>query len=213
MRLGLSQSFGWAEIEALLGFELLGSARRSGGSSITAGDTLAGIVQESWGFRPASTRTVTFRWGLRPGWAADMIGSARAEKYCGDRPTYWASFRRCLLPASGLVAWGRRPMSLVSPRGTPWLIAGLHHRQDRGGGRGPQDHCVLLTVPSSEALRGTSARQPWILPAEVAPAWLDAGRNRKTFRALARALPASEMVGGWGRGEEGRAPQQIALFA
>src|SRR5947209_3944262 len=60
---------------------------------------------------PAGPELVRLRWGLVPGWAADLgIGNrllnARAETVA-DKPAFRAAFsrRRCLVPADGFYEW------------------------------------------------------------------------------------------------------------
>ncbi len=124
------------------------------------------------------------RWGLIPSWADDeRIGSrminARAET-AATKPSFRSAFRRrrCLVPADGFFEWkklsgrGKQPYYITRPDGTPFALAGLWERWEKGP-NGPIESCTILTTAANQQLAQLHDRMPVILPEEAFDIWLD----------------------------------------
>ena len=139
------------------------------------------------------------RWGLVPGWAADVAVGARMinarVESVHERPAFREALqrRRCLVPADGFYEWqgragARRPFHLALPKGGLFGMAGLHARWHGEGGE-VVDSFAVLTRPAQGAVAALHDRMPVILDPAGYAAWLDP--RAKDPAALLGALPAA----------------------
>jgi putative SOS response-associated peptidase YedK len=136
------------------------------------------------------------RWGLVPGWAADVsVGAgminARVESVL-ERPAFRDAVqrRRCLVPADGFYEWqgragARRPFHLALPGGL-FGMAGLYARWHGEGGE-VVDSFTVLTRPAQGAVSALHDRMPLIVDPAGYAAWLDP--EAKDPAALLAGLP------------------------
>jgi putative SOS response-associated peptidase YedK len=137
------------------------------------------------------------RWGLVPGWAADVSAGARMinarVETVRERPAFRDALqrRRCLVPADGFYEWhgsaaARRPFHLALPEGDLFAMAGLYARWHGEGGE-VVDSFTVLTRPAEGAVRALHDRMPWIVDPAGYGAWLDP--EAKDPAALLQTLP------------------------
>lgn len=135
------------------------------------------------------------RWGLVPSWAKDVaVGSrmfnARAESVA-DKPAFKRSLtsRRCLVLADGYYEWRkdevpgqskpRRVPHYIHPSdGAPIAFAGLYAwwRDPTKDDDDPERWLLsttIVTAPARDGLEQIHDREPAMLTADVAQAWLD----------------------------------------
>ena len=148
----------------------------------------------------AALRMEKRHWGLVPRWARDDSFSAinaRAET-AATKPSFREAFRgsRGLLPVSGWYEWqGQRrpkqPYHVRSANGGMLLLAVLCEPA-RPGGRYGKTFSVLTTAPQATIAR-IHDRQPTIIDAGDAAAWLDASTPSNVVTALARRNGGGEL--------------------
>lgn len=146
---------------------------------------------------PAARQLRTVRWGLVPGWAADLSVGARMvnarSESAATKPAFRRAFRqrRCLLPADGYYEWSTPAGATGSGRGSgrqPWFVrpadgsllamAGLFEIwRDPAL---PPDHpdpfvwtCTVLTTAATQDLAHVHDRMPLTVPLDLRDAWLD----------------------------------------
>ena len=132
-------------------------------------------------------------WGLVPRWARDdsfAAINARAET-ADTKPSFREAFRsgRGLLPVSGWYEWqGQRrpkqPYHVRSAAGGVLLLAVLCEPA-RPGGRYGKTFSVVTTTPQP-AIASVHDRQPAIIDADDAAAWLDRSTSTAVVSRLAR---------------------------
>lgn len=137
------------------------------------------------------------RWGLVPGWAADVSAGARMinarVESVHERPAFRDALqrRRCLVPADGFYEWqgragSRRPFHLALPDGGLFAMAGLYARWQGAGGE-VVDSFTVLTGPAQGAVTALHDRMPVIVDPAGYAAWLDP--EAKDPAALLEGLP------------------------
>ena len=211
-----------SELQALSAPSLEPCGERLPRGNTRVGGAMAALLQTGR-FRGTS-RVVAMEWGVRPSWIDTELSAARAEKYTADRPTWWSGFRRCAVPARGLVL-GNGDARLYVDRvdGLLLWVPGLYRVEDLGPGRSYGERGVLLTLPThSKGAEGLSNRRPALLDAADLGEWLDSTCDRRDLGALLR-LPegfAGVRVRRYTQGIERPndrgagpiIPEQIALF-
>ena len=123
-------------------------------------------------------------WGLVPAWARDRaIGSrlvnARVETL-RDKPSFRVAFRkrRCLVVADSYYEWraegrGKQPYLIEATDGAPFGMSGLWESWLDPATRAVLESCVIITRPSTGAVREVHERMPAIVAREHYAAWLD----------------------------------------
>jgi len=126
------------------------------------------------------------RFGLVPGWAADVrvgakLVNARAETVA-EKPSFRAAFRqrRCLVPAESWYEWldtarGKQIHRIARADGISLTFAGLWERwQAPRSGAAPVDSFAIVTTEATPELAEMNDRMPVILEDDAADAWLHA---------------------------------------
>lgn len=156
---------------------------------------------------PGDSRRLTLlRWGLVPSWAkspdiGNRMINARAETVA-DKPAYRSSFRRrrCLVVADGFYEWQRtggpkQPFLFRLAGGSPFAMAGLWDRWDKGEGEALETFTVLTTAPN-DLVQPVHRRMPVILPPTAFEDWLDPElEDRERLLAHLQPLPSDQMEG------------------
>jgi putative SOS response-associated peptidase YedK len=191
--------------------------------NIAPGSDVA-VIRQS----PQGTRGLDLlRWGLVPHWASEpgmaaQLATARVESIA-EQPSFRHAYQRsrCLLPASGYVAWHqqddvKQPYYVSLKSGAPMAIAGLWESWKAPDGSLLRSTCIVTTAANS-LLASRHERMPVIVGAADWCAWLD-GPTARLERLLAPYPAATLQVWpvrrriGWARGQEAEliAPWPIA---
>ena len=152
------------------------------------------------------------RWWLVPSWAKApdtryAMFNARSETLARS-PAFRGPFRqrRCIVPVSGFYEWlrdddGRKQPWLLGPEKADGVrLAGLWDRWERG--EESLESFTIVTTGAASKLRWLHPRQPVILTADEADAWLAADADTEHLAALCaprlavplRASPLSTQV-------------------
>ena len=138
-----------------------------------------------------------FRWGLVPGWAADLATgnsmiNARSESLREKRSFKGPlAARRCLILADGYYEWQKtdsgkkRPYWIHRAGGGLFYLAGLWEVNTKATGH-PVVTCTIITTAASEDLQHLHDRMPVVLVDDRADRWLEADCD---------ATEAHEMLG------------------
>ncbi len=127
--------------------------------------------------------------------------NARAETVA-DKPAYRSSFRRrrCLVVADGFYEWQRtggpkQPFLFRLAGRSPFAMAGLWDRWDKGEGEALETFTVLTTAPN-DLVQPVHQRMPVILPPTAFEEWLDPElEDRERLLAHLQPLPSDHMEG------------------
>jgi putative SOS response-associated peptidase YedK len=119
-------------------------------------------------------------WGTQPEWAKSPLINAQAEKYTKAGRSFWSTFGRCVIPASGFYEWkampgpgagrgqrAKQPM-YISVREAPCLFAGLYRVDEQR-----RHSCVIMTTRPNELMADIHHRMPAILRLEDRDMWFD----------------------------------------
>ena len=147
------------------------------------------------------------RWWLTPSWAKEMstkyaMFNAKAETLA-TKPAFAKSFRhrRCVVPVSGFYEWSRVALlhsdlagshtepqklpHLVRPTDTAGLLlAGVWDRWQDPQSAAVVESFAIVTTAATSAMQVLHHRQPVILDAAGAQAWLDGNTKMEELQAL-----------------------------
>ncbi|HZD67120.1 MAG TPA: SOS response-associated peptidase [Acidimicrobiales bacterium] len=174
-----------------------------------------GTVAPSWNVAPTRDvhavtgeegrrRLEVLGWGLVPPWsrnpsAAAKLINARAETV-HERPVFQPAFRsrRCLISATGVYEWRRRPggtgrpepFYFARPDGDVLALAGIWEAWSDPTGR-PRRTCAIITGPAGPVMGAVHGRAPVVLTDEAWDDWLDPTMGSSGARLVLEAAMAA----------------------
>jgi putative SOS response-associated peptidase YedK len=183
----------WPELHYVLGGELTGDAALlKKRFNIAPTQAINAVIEVDGAYRLGA-----MYWGVQPEWASRPIINATAEKYLSSGKNWWASFRRCVIPASGFYEWKRgegraQPMYIRLLEGEPFVFAGLYRVEPEESGA-PKGKVVIVTTAPNALVAPVHNRMPAILRAEYVRAWLDSKTPREALADALEPFPAEQM--------------------
>lgn len=160
-------------------------------------------TQEAWviaGDGRGGAKAGRMRWGLVPHWAEDVKSglatfNARLES-AATKPTFRQAFERrhCLVPASGYYEWvgtgkAKQPWYIRPERDPVLFFAGIWDRWVPPNGA-PMLSFSILTMAAAGELARLHDRQPVMLAADLARAWLTPDHLSSEQGLTAAAMPS-----------------------
>ena len=183
----------WAELHDLLGGRITNRIEPKVVTNIAPATSILVALPDGDGYMLA-----TMEWGVRADWARALLINAQAEKYTAPGRSFWAQFRRCLIPASGFYEWKavpggpKQPMFIANTDRSAFMFAGLC-----GAGRGPDrtsaEQCVIVTTQPNSLVAQIHNRMPAILLPENYGRWLDPDAPNTAMGAVLTPYPADRL--------------------
>jgi putative SOS response-associated peptidase YedK len=183
----------WEQLYVVLGGTIHGDASHlTARFNIAPTQTIPAIIRVNDDFRLGP-----MHWGVKPDWADSNIINAQGEKYLKPGRSWWASFRRCAIPATGFYEWRRsdnskEPMYIRVTDGEPFLFAGLYQMEKDASGM-PPGRSVIVTTQPNDVVKPIHNRMPAILLPEHVATWLDPATDREDLRSVLEPYPADRM--------------------
>jgi len=144
----------------------------------------------------AQLALTTMPWGVKPSWSKSLLINAQAEKYGGEGRSFWKSWRRCLVPASGFYEWqkhehGKTPIFIRVTKRPNFAMGGLYRSFEHGGIM--IDMSVILTTRPNTLMADIHHRMPVIVHAQDHTTWLSDRTPQEDVIRMMEPYPSKEM--------------------
>ena len=146
------------------------------------------------------------RWGLVPGWAADLAVGNSMINARGESVHEKRSFkgplaeRRCLVLADGYYEWQaaaagkkKQPFWIHQPGEQVFMMAGIWERNRKATGTWVTS-CAIITTAASQDVAGVHDRMPVILDEAQAEQWLAEDQSIDQLREYLISAPTGSLI-------------------